>query len=259
MKKFLLAALIAGSVATATSASAQTPILLETYGRGVHAYFSHQNARAQQLLTEAIAGGLEDPRAYYFRGIAAAEAGNQFQAEADWSIGAELEAAGKIVGPIGPALTRIQGPQRLKMEEIRRESMLRALAISQARSKARYGEITDAAPDVLRSAPAPTVLPPAPPVAPAASSDPFAGDGAGDAAVESRNALEGALEDPFADDLAPPAGGNAGNADQPAADPFGGDAPAAADPFGAPAAGDDPFGGGGDPFGDDPFGGDPFN
>lgn len=252
MKKFLLAALIAGSVASASSASAQSSILLETYGRGVHAYFSHQNAEAQQYLTDAINNGLQDPRAYYFRGIAAAEAGDQIQAEADWATGAELEAQGRIIGAIGPALTRVQGPQRLRMEEVRRETTLRVLALAASRAEARFGEINDAGGEVLRPIPSRSALPPAPPAA-ARTTDPFSGDAAGDASLDSRDSLEGAMEDPFADDiLAPVEGGQPAADGQPGAlDVFSDDAPAA-DAFGDPPAG-------GDPFGADPFGGDPFN
>jgi hypothetical protein len=79
---------------------------------------------------------------------------------------------------------------------------------------------------------------------------------AGAATVQSDDALEGAMEDPFAGDASIPA------ADVPAndaADPFGTPPAADADPFGTPPAGDaDPFGGGGGAEMEDPFGGDPF-
>src|SRR5215218_9091749 len=45
-------------------------VLDDLYGRGVHAYFSRDSRQAVQLLGEAIANGTQDPRAFYFRGLA---------------------------------------------------------------------------------------------------------------------------------------------------------------------------------------------
>jgi hypothetical protein len=210
----------------------------------------------------AIDNGIKDPRAYYFRGMVACAEGNAFEAEADWRLGAQMEAQGRTNPYIGRSLTRFQGPGRLKLEEIRQEARLQAMAARAARSNQRLGEleasgVRDTVINPQPTPPPPTVVPnaAAPPVPPAAD-DPFAGDLAeGEPSVTSDDALEGAMDDPFADEpaAAADAGGDA-PADAGDADPFGGGdtAPADADPFGADSApaDDDPFGGASD---DDPF------
>ena len=254
----------------ATSASAQSPVLLSTYGQGVHSYYANDYNEAYRHFSTAIDGGLEDPRAYYFRGIVNDALGNSYQADADWQAGADLEAAGKIVGDIGRALSRFQGSRRLELETIRSQAKLAFLQRSNARSEARYGELDSVQSDVLRrppaASPAPVTPPPAP-AAPPAGADPFATPSPDAAAVDRSDALEGAMENPFADEptAAPPANApaDAPAGDDPFAAPAAGDDPfggsdAGADPFGGMDGGDgasDPFGGGGsDPFGDDPFG-----
>lgn len=238
------------------SASAQNAVLADMYGRGVHAYYNGNTTAAAEYLTMAIDNGIQDPRAFYFRGIVAMSTGNSYQAKADWQQGAELEARGQIIGSIGRSLARFQGSDRLQLEEIRQQAKLQYLAQSTARSKQRYGEISAAEDRVLQSVPAPTVPPAAvaPPAPPEADENPF-GAGSGDAKVESDDALADAMNDPFADDGAPAAGAPAGEA--PVDDPFGGSG-GAEDPFGGGGA-EDPFGGGGAT--DDPFGGaeDPFS
>lgn len=275
-------------LATGSTATAQTAILNEMYGRGVHEYYAGDYSEAYDLLSSAIDNGIEDPRAYYFRGIVAQATGRPEQAEADWQAGAQLEAAGKIPGSIGRALSRYQGPERLKLEEIRHEARLQALSEASQRRQQRYGAPQGQPSASPQGQPAggqaqqppqprpqaPVAPPPAPPAA--AADNPFADDVAAEPEVQSQDALEGAEEaaqnaqqsaQPAAGQQ-PDAGGEGpfGAGDAPAGgDPFGGDAPAEGDPFGGDAGGgdaeSDPFGGdgGGDPFGGDggnnPFGG----
>lgn len=239
-------------------ANAQSSVLAEIYGRGVHAHYAGHTNDAHDLFSMAINNGLDDPRAYYFRGISLYKSGREIEAESDWQQGASLEARGKGSGSVGAALHRFQGAGRLKLEQIRQKARLEFLAEAAARSRARYGEIEAAEPNVLRSAPQPNrVAPPAaaqtPPPAPQVVDDNPFSDDMGEPAVESDDALADAMDDPFADDGA---GAADAGGDAPAADPFGGDGGAAADPFGGGDAGADPFGGGGAM--DDPFGGDPF-
>lgn len=238
----LVFAALAWGLIPSETASAQNAVLAEMYGRGVHAYYCGMNDEASQYLTMAIDNGIQDPRAYYFRGIAAFAAGRTDEAAADWQAGADLEAAGGTNHMIGRSLARFQGPGRIKLEEIRQKARLNALAKSMERSKQRYGELDASEP----SATAPATAPPtaiAPPPVPSDTENPFADDLAeGQPNLAADDAFEGAMNDPFpaAPGAAEPAAG--------AADPFGGDA--GADPFGA--AGDDPFGG--DAGGDNPFG-----
>lgn len=250
-------AVAAFSLFSLSSLSAQNAVLAQLYGKGVHAYNSGDYTTARQLLSMAINNGSNDPRAYYFRGMVAHSQGNTYEAESDWQQGARLEAQGRTNPFVGRSLTRFQGTGRLKLEGIRQEARLQAMSARAARSNQRLGELEASG---IRSTvinPQPTPPPPSvvpDTVAPPAAADPFAGDLAeGEPNVTSDDALEGAMDDPFADEpaAAPDAGGDA-PADAGDADPFGGDAaPADADPFGGDSApaDDDPFGG----ADDDPF------
>lgn len=242
---------------------AQSAVLSEIYGRGVHAYHSGQYQQAGEWLSMAIDNGFRDPRAYYFRGLVAASSGDSQDAESDFQQGAELEATGEFGDLIGRSLARIQGSTRLKLEQIREKARLKALATGQARSSVRYGELgvtPGPAPKVPATQPAPAPAGIAPPSGPSAD-NPFADDMDQDATVESPDALKDAVENAAEPEMAAgnePAGGDAspfGGDAAPANDPFGGAAPAD-DPFGAPAGGSDPFGGGAAM--DDPFGASPF-
>lgn len=251
----LLFALAIGFLtATQTNtATAQYAVLAEIYGRGVHAYNAGNYSKSYELLSMAIDNNIRDPRAYYFRGLAAS-AGGIGDAESDWQMGAELEARGGDARSIGRALSRVQGEQRLKLELIREKARLQALATGAVRSQIRSDELSAQG---RPSAPsrAPAMQPPAmqrgatPPPAPASDDNPFADDLADEApVVEANDALEGAMDNPLAteaadpDASAAPADGGASPFDAGAApdDPF---APAGdTDPF-APAGDDDPFSG----------------
>ena len=213
----------------------------------------------------AIDNGIQDPRAYYFRGLVAYSSGRIAEAEADWQLGAELEASGQTNPQIGRSLARFQGAGRIKLEEIRQQAQLNALAKAMKRSQQRYGELGASADP---NAPAPPAAPSTakaitPPPVPPDTENPFADDLAeGTPNVAADDALEGAMSDPFAgeaDAAAPsaPAGADPFGGDAGGADPFGGGA-GGADPFGGGAGGADPFGGGADPFGSDAGGSDPF-
>lgn len=239
--------------AAASTARAQEAVLAEVYGEGVHHYFAHEYDEAYKDFTLAIEHGLQDPRVYYFRGLTAAATGRPEEAVSDWRTGAVQEARGNYTGSIGRALARIQGAQRLELEQVRQLVRVEERARAAARSRARYEAPEDAPPRSPRNvdpAPAePTPAVPAPPT-PAAPEDPtpavppapedvrtnpFADDGGiveGDAILES----EDALGDPFIEPT--PAEDAPADADDtpPAADEFfGGDADEETDddnPFG---------------------------
>jgi hypothetical protein len=265
----LILATLALGLIPSGKASAQNSILAEMYGRGVHAYYCGLNDDASRYLSMAIDNGIQDPRAYYFRGLVAYSSGRIAEAEADWQLGAELEASGRTNRAIGRSLARFQGAGRIKLEEIRQRARLNALAIANERSKQRYGELGVPAPGTSPAPAAAAAAPPAgvnPPPVPPDTENPFADDMAdGEPNIAANDALDGAMSDPFggetgAADAAAPAGADPFGGDAGGADPFGGDA-GGADPFGGDAGGADPFGGdagGADPFGDDgsdPFGG----
>ncbi|MEM9365726.1 MAG: hypothetical protein AAGD07_06995 [Planctomycetota bacterium] len=254
-------ALGVGAGTVSSPVNAQSAILAEIYGRGVHAYHSGNHMQAYELLSMAIDNQIRDPRAYYFRGIVASVSGRPGEANSDFEQGARLEARGDFGLVVGRSLARIQGPTRLKLESFREKARLEALAAGVARSRARYGELGlpadgpgAAAPRIPR--PAVGLTPPPTP----STDNPFADD-LDSPMVEENDAFEGALDNPLAQPSATADAGGAAPAGD--ANPFGGDSGAAADPFGAGTGGaaSDPFGSA--PAGDDPFGGaggmdDPF-
>lgn len=229
-------------------AVAQDSVLTELYGEGVHAYHALDVTRAYDLFTRAIDGGLNDPRAYYFRGLAAMDSGRSYEAEEDFRAGAVIEARGGAGRSVGRALTRVQGPTRMIIEKARTEGRLSFQAEMAADADRRYSGQPAFEAEVMRAPPTPRPRPVMKgmqplPIPTAGSASPFDNDSpAGEAKVQSTDALV----DPFADDGAPAPAGVA-----PAADAFEGSAPAADDPFATPPAGGAPAA---DPFGDDPFG-----
>ena len=99
--------------------------LARTYGAGVHAYFSGDFDRCYDELTAAIEAGSEDPRALYFRGLAALRLGRLDEAEADFSSGAMLES--RVIGgwPVSRSLERVQGHDRIQLERHRTRARVR--------------------------------------------------------------------------------------------------------------------------------------
>jgi len=266
-------------------AQAQEAPLAELYGLGVHAYFASQYDQAHESLTQAIEQGARDPRCFYFRGLVNLKLGRPDEAAGDFQQGAQLEAegAGRL---IGRSLERVQGYERMQLEQHRQQARFELRRRAEDRQSQRAAGTARTGGgglpgDILPAGgAAPSVPPPLPDQAP----DPFRGDQAGaigtGVAPQPRAEIEAAAggdeADPFDATPTPPAGDEA--------DPFGGAAPAPpadeADPLGAtptPPAGDaaDPFGGAApappadeaDPFGatpappagggDDPFGAPP--
>lgn len=252
---------IALTLGFAGSVKAQGEALIEVYGDGVHHFNSGNFQSATELFTRVIDGGLNDPRAYYFRGIV-----NELQApgsgEMDFQAGALLEATGSNVVAVGTALTRIQGSLRTKIEVARRDARVAAAA---QRKMMQESQPAPVQPTPTESVP---VNPPA--VDAEVADTPF-----GDGGMRSEEIVPDAEQpvapaadstvDPFGDDPAPAAMPGADPAATPPAanDPFGGssDPAPASDPFGGssdPAPASDPFGGSGDAGSSDPFGSDPF-
>ena len=124
--------------------------LAAAYGDGVHAYFAGDFQRAYEDLSQAIEEGTTDPRAYYFRGLAALRQGHSDEAEADFTEGATRESAGLGAWPVGRSLERIQGPDRLRLERHRMRARVTLLQRQRDAELQRYSQIEAAQPDVLR-------------------------------------------------------------------------------------------------------------
>ncbi len=110
---------------------AQSAAPQETYGAGVHAYFSGDYHRAYDLLTSIIDTSTDDPRVYYFRGLAELPLGREYEAKQDFQQGAKLEAkTPERIREVAKSLERIQGPSRALLERYRvnaRHGGLRAI------------------------------------------------------------------------------------------------------------------------------------
>ena len=236
-----------------TDAVAQDSVLAELYGHGVHSYFAGQHQDAHRYLTTAIDQGTQDPRTYYFRGLAYAALGRPDEARADFQKGAELETRGADrVYPVSHSLQRVQGTTRIAIERQRQEARLAARTRTAKASQARYEQLRGAEEQVLRvpNRPQPAAakeLVGTPPTDDA--SDPFSGDAQ---PIQPETVPEPEITADSDTDLFGDSTTEAMPADAPAdadasTDPFTEDAPAATEeamPTEAPP--DDPFA---DPFG----------
>lgn len=231
------------AVAAGNTACAQNSAMMELYGQGVHSYFCHDYASAEQLLSQVVQSGSEDPRAHYFLGLTREKMGHD--STVDFATGARLEAEGRRVVQVGQALARVQGHTRGKIEKARRSARMVALQQKLAEQAARAKMVPKADPAAIPPTPSVTDSPFAegmtsPDKVPAA-------EAAAPSVAPADNTATEDASNPFGDDPEPNAAEPFGGAE---ADPFGGDAgtdaPALDDPFGT--GGDDPF-----PAGDDIF------
>jgi hypothetical protein len=225
---------------------AQLGALDELYGEGVHRYFANNLMSADQILTQVIDGGSQDPRAYYFRGLARERQG--MGGEIDFETGARLEAEGKRVVDVGNALARVQGSERTKIERARLNARLHVkqqqLLLQQARQLKNEAAASQVAPATASGvSPFPTDSIPANETGLAPLNPPAAATQPAAPAITAAD-----TSDPFGDEAAPAEAAAPATGD----DPFGApateapatEAPAVDDPFGAPTvdATDNPFG-----------------
>jgi tetratricopeptide (TPR) repeat protein len=183
----------------AAAASAQQAVLGQEYGSGVHSFFAGDYAKAHEQLTAAIAGGSQDPRAFYFRGLAYLNLGRPAEATADFRKGAELES--KDVNKffdVGKSLERVQGAGRLELENYRVAARMTAYEQAERQRKARYEALQREESRVVREQSQGGAEEPGqvePPPAPGDETDPFATPGEKPAAPGAKSGDE---TDPFA-------------------------------------------------------------
>ena len=143
---------VGGLPRTADAEPAMTEVaaLARAYGVGVHAYFAGDSQRAYDDLTQAIEAGTSDPRAWYFRGLAALQLGRLDEAEADFSTAAtrETEAVGDWA--VSRSLERVQGRGRLALERHRVRARVAGLQQRRQSVDRRYSEIESRQSEVLR-------------------------------------------------------------------------------------------------------------
>lgn len=134
-------------------AGPQSAALTVAYGNGVHAYYDADYQCSYDELSGVIEAGSNDPRVYYYRGLAALKLGRLDEAEADFQQGANLEAEGRggqSSRSISLALERVQGCDRLKLERFRGQARVAMLQRDREAIRQRYSDIEDAEADVLR-------------------------------------------------------------------------------------------------------------
>jgi len=122
------------------------------YGRGVHAYFSGRDDEAERYMTQAIESNPNDPRPYYFRAMSRLRQGRQSDARQDMEAGAAIEAQAPQRWGVGVALQRVQGRDRLVLEDYRRRARLDEAGRQDQRNRARYEQNKSREPEVLRHA-----------------------------------------------------------------------------------------------------------
>ncbi len=125
MRRFIFTALVL-MVATNFAPQVNAQFSFEnTYGSGLHAYFSGNYQTAYSTFGNAIELDNRDARAHYFRGLAATKIG--LPGEADFLVAAkiEMEQGGRL-SSVNEALERIQGELRIKIENIRRNPIAQA-------------------------------------------------------------------------------------------------------------------------------------
>ena len=114
----------------------------QTYGNGVHAYFSGDYLKAHRVVDAAIDAGSHDPRCYYFRGLAYLNLGRPQDAESDFQQGAKLETGDlNRTYNVAKSLERVQGPARLELEQYRAAARMAALEQAEKLRKQRYEEL----------------------------------------------------------------------------------------------------------------------
>jgi len=196
----------------ATVAGGATPAdplaVSNAYGSGVHAFHTLDFGRAHEAFSAAIDAGTEDPRAYYFRGLAALKLGRIEDADIDFAEGANREAAGAGGINVSRSLERVQGCDRLRLEQFRARARIAAVQRDEGAIRGRYADIYDAEADVRRRVrprsvlpqPEPLVPPAAKPVAPGRAVRPEPGVPAEAAERPSLPRRRADPADPFGDD-----------------------------------------------------------
>ena len=111
------------------------------YGKGVHAFFDRDYKEAVTILSKAEEIKNNDPRPSYFLGLAHLRQKKTETAEQYFKKAAQLEFSGHTLRDyaVSESLRRIQGTERMRIEEIREEERANALVREQRLREMRYG------------------------------------------------------------------------------------------------------------------------
>jgi len=104
--------------------------LLQLTADGTEAFLTGKHKVAVQLLDVSVSNGSNDPRTYYFRGLAKQQLGLSDEAATDYktAIGLELHPANRV--DVDLALESVQGATRLALEKHRHEAISAARKVS---------------------------------------------------------------------------------------------------------------------------------
>jgi tetratricopeptide (TPR) repeat protein len=121
------------------------------FGKGVHAFFDRDYEEAVKILSKVDELKTNDPRPYYFLGLANLWQDETEKADKFFKKAAELEYSGRALRhyAVSESLRRIQGEERLRLEKIREEERTNAQVREQRIREARYGSETTTAREKL--------------------------------------------------------------------------------------------------------------
>jgi len=111
------------------------------YGKGVHAFFDRDYEVSITILSKAEEIKSNDPRPYYFLGLAHLRQKKTEPAEQYFKKAAQLEFNGRSLRDyaVSESLRRIQGKERMRIEAIREEERTNARARERRLREMRYG------------------------------------------------------------------------------------------------------------------------
>ena len=128
LRRVVVSSIAVAAVFTSAAALAREwDAASELYGRGVHAYFAGRPNQADMLLSRALEINSRDPRLFYFRGLSRIRMGRGDDGRADMKSGAALEAERTNRYAVGTSLQRVQGSDRLLLEQFRRQARAEAV------------------------------------------------------------------------------------------------------------------------------------
>ena len=122
------------------------------YSKGVHAFFDRNYKEAVTILLDAEKLESNDPRPYYFLGLAYLRQEKSKQADQYFEKAAKLEYSGRAARDyaVSESLRRIQGEERLWIEKIRATERTNAQKREQRLQEMRYGKENTAVRESLR-------------------------------------------------------------------------------------------------------------
>ena len=109
------------------------------FGKGVHAFFAGDYQKSYTELNEAVKAKTIDPRVYLFRGLALYRMDRADAAKKDFQQGARLEVSkSNYFFDVNKSLRRIQGEERLLIENARAAARVEAKQAAQKLASLRY-------------------------------------------------------------------------------------------------------------------------